>query len=255
MQFLGRLLKDPNGFATDPAFQAGAAHSPVLRPARCTSTATARAASSAARSPRRRPEFTRAVLGVPAINYSTLLNRSVDYTEFAGRQPRRVPGPDRPAVRLLAHPDAVGPRRGRRLHAAPHRRSAPGHAEPPGAAHRGVRRSPGREHRHRDLRPVDRGEGLAARARCRPQPGRRPVLGHRPAFPRRPTAGRSSSCGTTAPHGRRSTNTPPEGPQYGADPHGFGHDNPGVAQEALDFLQPDGVFNDVCNGGPCQHTP
>ena len=45
------------------------------------------------------------------------------------------------------------------------------------------------------------------------------------------------------------------GAQYGDDPHGFGHDNPGVAQEALDFLQPDGVFNDVCNGGPCQHTP
>ena len=30
MQFLGRLLKDPHGFASNPAFQAGAAHTPLL---------------------------------------------------------------------------------------------------------------------------------------------------------------------------------------------------------------------------------
>jgi hypothetical protein len=47
-------------------------------------------------------------------------------------------------------------------------------------------------------------------------------------------------------------NLPPEGPAYGEDPHGMGHDNPGVAQEALAFLQPDGAFVDACAGGPCQ---
>ena len=47
-------------------------------------------------------------------------------------------------------------------------------------------------------------------------------------------------------------NTEPHSPEFGDDPHGMGHDNPGVAQQALEFLQPDGKFIDVCNGGPCQ---
>ena len=38
------------------------------------------------------PDFTRSVLNVPAMNYSVLLPRSVDYDEFAGLRQRPVLG-------------------------------------------------------------------------------------------------------------------------------------------------------------------
>ena len=59
------------------------------------------------------PDFTRASLGVPAMNYSVLLPRSVDFDQFAD-----VPLPVLPRRRIAAadlRPDAaaVGPRRAR----------------------------------------------------------------------------------------------------------------------------------------------
>ena len=74
--FLARLVKDPRGFASDPAFQAGAsAHAGARRHRRLRR-------QQPGRHPRRRghrdssTEWTRAVLGVPGMNYSTLLQRS-----------------------------------------------------------------------------------------------------------------------------------------------------------------------------------
>lgn len=76
--FLARLVKDPRGFASDPAFRAGAASNPVvdgtvfydgnsqggILGGAVTAVAT---------------DWTRSVLGVPGMNYSTLLQRSSDF--------------------------------------------------------------------------------------------------------------------------------------------------------------------------------
>ena len=79
--FLARLEKDARGFASNPAFQAGAAHTPVfdgtvfydgnsqggILGGAVTAIST---------------EWTRAVLGVPGMNYSTLLQRSSDFATY-----------------------------------------------------------------------------------------------------------------------------------------------------------------------------
>ncbi len=80
--FLARLVKNPAGFASAPAFRAGSASAPVLDGsvfydgnsqggilgAAITAIAT---------------DWTRSVLGVPGMNYSTLLQRSSDFVTYA----------------------------------------------------------------------------------------------------------------------------------------------------------------------------
>jgi len=79
--FLGRLMKNPAGFAADPAFRSsddrqlmntdelyyyGISQGGIMGPV---TTAVSL-------------DWDRAVFGVPAVNYSTLLNRSVDFNTF-----------------------------------------------------------------------------------------------------------------------------------------------------------------------------
>jgi hypothetical protein len=54
--------------------------------------------------------------------------------------------------------------------------------------------------------------------------------------------------GTPAPP---TTNTPN---RAGNDPHGLGAANPLLIQQVDAFLRPNGVFIDVCSGGPCVST-
>jgi len=54
--------------------------------------------------------------------------------------------------------------------------------------------------------------------------------------------------GTPAPP---TTNTPPNPPQYGADPHEFPRNDRAARQQKSDFLQIGGSVTDVCNGTPC----
>jgi hypothetical protein len=73
-----------------------------------------------------------------------------------------------------------------------------------------------------------------------------------PAIPSTPFAGSALvewDYGTPAPP---ITNTPN---RAGSDPHGAGSANPGVLEEANQFLRTNGAFVDVCNGGPCQQLP
>ena len=75
------------------------------------------------------PDFNRAVLGVPGMNYSTLLQRSVDFDTYAADASTR-PTRRRSTrqLMLVADPDALGPRRGERLRAAHDDRPAAEHA-------------------------------------------------------------------------------------------------------------------------------
>ena len=93
MQFLARLLKHPDGFASDPAFQAGAAHTPVIKTGEVYFNGNSQGGILGGAITAVSTEFTRAVLGVPAVNYSTLLNRSVDYTQFSGVSTNAYPDP------------------------------------------------------------------------------------------------------------------------------------------------------------------
>jgi hypothetical protein len=96
--FLGRLLRHPDGFASDPAFQAGSASEPVLAAAPVAYDgnpkgiitggapvfydSNSQGAISGGAVTAFAQDWTRAVLGVPGMNYSTLLRRSVDFDPF-----------------------------------------------------------------------------------------------------------------------------------------------------------------------------
>ena len=73
---------------------------------------------------RGRPDIDPGVLGVPGMNYCTLLDRSVDFDPFFAVLPPPTRAPLDRMLMLSAHPDAVGPGRGQRLR-QPHDRPIP----------------------------------------------------------------------------------------------------------------------------------
>lgn len=254
MQFLARLLKDPGGFATDPAFQAGAAHTPVINTGEVFFNGNSQGGILGGAITATSTEFTRAVLGVPAVNYSTLLNRSVDYTEFSGVSTAAYPDPidqqfDFSLIQMLWD-------RGEGDGYTQHLTNDPLPGTP---RHQVLLIEAFGDHQVANIGTETFARSIGAKV-WQPAlaPGRSPDVvpfWDIPAVPHTPYRGSVLvmwDYGTPQPP---LTNTAPEGPQYGQDPHGLGHDNPGVAQEALAFLQTDGAFVDVCGGGPCRHQP
>jgi hypothetical protein len=83
--YLGRAMISPGGFTTDPAFhQDGTlASGPVLDTSRLFYNGNSQGGIMGGALTAVSPDFTRASLGVPAMNYSVLLPRSVDFDQFA----------------------------------------------------------------------------------------------------------------------------------------------------------------------------
>ncbi|MGC1165279.1 MAG: hypothetical protein WA862_04155 [Solirubrobacterales bacterium] len=83
--YLGRAMISPTGFTTDPAFhQDGTLSSgPVLDTSRLYYNGNSQGGIMGGALTAVSPDFTRASLGVPAMNYSVLLPRSVDFDPFA----------------------------------------------------------------------------------------------------------------------------------------------------------------------------
>ena len=78
--FLGRALAHPDGLAATPAFQDDAGN-PLIRtgPGALSYAGNSQGGIMGGSLTALAPDFTRAMLGVPGMNYSTLLNRSVDW--------------------------------------------------------------------------------------------------------------------------------------------------------------------------------
>ncbi|MGH2793117.1 MAG: hypothetical protein ACRDKG_02320, partial [Actinomycetota bacterium] len=74
---LGRALVHPAGLASDPAFQAGGV--PIIETGKLSYDGNSQGGIMGGALTALGVDFTRAVLGVPGMNYSTLLNRSVDW--------------------------------------------------------------------------------------------------------------------------------------------------------------------------------
>ena len=102
---VGRAMLHPDGFATDPAFQ-DAAGQPVMDTSVLTYDGNSQGAIMGGALTAVAPDFTNAVLGVPGMNYSTLLNRSVDWEGelFDAEEPGL---PAYSQVMYQSYPDAV----------------------------------------------------------------------------------------------------------------------------------------------------
>ena len=81
MLFLGRAMIHPQGLSANPAFQKNGQS--VLDTTRLFFDGNSQGGIMGGALTAVAPDFERAVLGVPGMNYSTLLNRSVDYDTYA----------------------------------------------------------------------------------------------------------------------------------------------------------------------------
>lgn len=248
--FLGRLLKHPQGFAADPAFHdgfgaslldgenlsfVGVSQGGILGPAL---TAVAQ-------------DWTRSFFGVGAINYSTLLDRSVDFDIFATVfDPQYPDWVDRQMAILLAQ---VLWDRG----------------EGNGYAHHIVRRpyrdTPAKQvmlyeafadHQVANLGTETLARTLDVELRTPAlAPGRSADV--EPFWGIDPVSGLPDTGSNYLVVWDFGTPTPPVGnvpSRGGEDPHGMGRDRLEVLTVATTFLN-EGTLVDTCSGGPCQTLP
>ncbi|MGB8862389.1 MAG: hypothetical protein WCC60_24250 [Ilumatobacteraceae bacterium] len=247
-QFLGRLLNNPAGFVSSPAFQSSAdapliAHGATQFVGNSQGGVLGGAASAVS------SEWSRAVLGVPGINYSLLLPRSSDWPQFQAVFDVAYPDPvDRVlALQLIQLLWDRGENDGYAQHLTtdPYAGLEAKHVlliEAFGdhqvanvstevlarTVHAGVHEPALADGRSNDLDPH---WGIEALDPSAPANGVLVVW----------------DFGTPAPP---PVNLPPTEPEYGADPHGAGSDEPLVLQQALTFLLT-GEFDDPCHAGPC----
>ena len=83
--YLGRLMWHPDGLISDPAFRADGVtttSAPVIDTSRLYYNGNSQGGILGGAATAVAPDWTRASLGVPAMNYSVLLNRSVDFDTY-----------------------------------------------------------------------------------------------------------------------------------------------------------------------------
>lgn len=243
--FLGRLMSSPAGLATDPAFQVNT--TPVIATGAAFYDGNSQGGILGGLATAVSTEWTRAVLGVPGMNFNTLVERSADFAPFesiaAGSYPDVLertlllaviqmqwdrsepdgyaahltddPLPGTPAHQVLMHV-AVGDHQVANVAAENEARTAGIPAHVPAVA-------PGRS---TDVTPL---WGIA------------PI----PSYPWAGSAIVYWDSGSPLPP---VTNTPPS---IGHDPHEDPRRSPLARQQKSDFLKTDGAVTDPCNGQPC----
>jgi len=250
-QFLGRLLNNPAGFVSAPEFQT-VSGSPVIAANATQFVGNSQGGILGGAASAISTEWSRVVLGVPGINYSLLLPRSIDWPQFQAFFDVAYTDPvDRVlALQLIQLLWDRGENNGYAQHLTtdPYPGIAPKQvllvqafgdhqvanvstevlARTIGAAVHSPAIGPGRSN---DVEPL---WGIAALNPSVPLTGILVVW----------------DFGTPAPP---SVNLPPFSPDYGEDPHGAGSEEPLVLQQALTFLL-SGTFTDVCNAAPCTST-
>jgi hypothetical protein len=252
-QFLARLLKDPRGFAGDGAFKVGTPTASAIVPNEVFFNGNSQGGVLGGAITAISKEWTRAVLGVPAINYSELLPRSVDFDPFL-------------PLLSAAYPD-------QRLHTLGigliqilwDRGESDGYAQhmvrdpyPNTPNHDVLLIEAFGDHQVANIGTETEARTIGAYVRTPTiAPGRSndlvPFWGI-PPVPSNPFGGSVLELwdfGTPAPP---TESLPPESPQYGTDPHGAPRNVPAVRDQVSTFLQPDGMFVDVCGTDPC-HFP
>lgn len=261
--YLGRLMISPTGFTTSPAFhQDGTlASGSVLDTDELFYNGNSQGGIMGGALTAVAPDFTRASLGVPAMNYSVLLPRSVDFDQFA--QVLYPFYPDETARPLVLDLLQMLWDRG----------------EPNGYAHRMTSNPLPDTPRHQVLLDVAFGDhqvtnyqaDVEARtigaAAHRPVlfPGRWPdtdVLWNVPSIRRYPYTGSAIYYWDAGPVREdppgSGTIVGTEPPPYenlpnrtGADPHGAPRATPAEQQLVSDFFDGAILQSDDCGGGPC----
>jgi hypothetical protein len=261
--FLGRAMISSSGFTTAPAFhQDGTASSPsMLDTSALFYNGNSQGGIMGGALTALSPDFTRASLGVPAMNYSVLLPRSVDFDPFAAvLYPSYPDEMEHPLVLDLIQMlwDRGEP------NGYAHRIT--GNPLPDTPAHQVLMDVAFGDHQVSDYQADVEARTIGARAH-RPVlfPGRWPntdVLWNVPAIRRYPYTGSAIYYWDTGPI-REDPSNPgtligTEPPPYenvpnrtGADPHGAPRATPAEQQLVSDFFGGAIPASDNCGGGPC----
>jgi hypothetical protein len=261
--FLGRLMIHADGFASHPAFQVGGQS--VIDPSELFYDGNSQGAIAGGALAAFAQDFQRAVLGVPGMNYSTLLHRSKDFDRFNqffvilypnghdrqilismsemlweeaevnghARHLTEDPYPDTPAKKILLHM-AFGDHQTANVSVEVEARSLGAHLHTPAL-------SPGKVvpdvEPYYGIPPIPSypfdGSALVVWDSGNPPP---PVANTPPRIsPTDPEWAQLSAC-----------------PQsFQGDPHECPRRQPEARLQKSEFLRSDGAVVDVCGGGPC----
>jgi hypothetical protein len=254
--FLGRLMRHADGLSSDPAFQATDG-TPLLNLDDLSFIGVSQGGILGGATTAVAQDWNRAFLGVPAMNYSTLLDRSVDFDPFSLVYDPNYPDRVDRQVGLLAVQMLWD--RGENNGYAEHltRRPYPGTSRHGRGAHKQVMLFEAfGDHQVANIATEVMARTIGARLRAPGladgrSPDVTPFWGIR-TVDQFPHHGGSYlvvwDFGTPAPPVANVPN------REGEDPHGQGRDQDEVLNMARAFLQ-DGDLVDTCGGGPCQTLP
>jgi hypothetical protein len=246
--FLARLLKAPTGFVADPAFRADG--EPLIDPTAVFYDGNSQGGIMGGALMAVSTDIERGVLGVTGMNYSTLLERSVDFDPFYGVfQPNY---PDRVERTITIGLAQMLWDRGEANGYAAHLTDAPLPGTPP----------------HRVLLQVALGDHQVAPVTAEVQARTIGAAAHRPAYAPGRTADVEGLWGIpsiTYPWAESAlvvfdsgAPVPPVEnlpPRTGEDPHGDPRADVQANVQKSEFLKVDGRVVDVCNAAPCTAAP
>jgi hypothetical protein len=247
--YLGRLLIHPAGFNTNTAFQFVKAGQPqaVIDPARLFYDGNSQGGIMGGSLAALAPDFNRAVLGVPAMNYSTLLRRSVDFDQYAVVLYQNYPNElERPLILSLIQTLWD---RGEANGYAHHMTSDPLPNTPP---HEVLLHEAFGDHQVANVATEVEARTIGAALRTPAMdPGRHsdvnPFYGIPPigAYPYDGSALVVWDSGQPTPP---ANNTPP---RAGSDPHSHPRNTAIARAQKSEFLKIGGGVVDTCGAGPC----
>jgi hypothetical protein len=248
MLFLGRLMIHPQGLSSHPAFQKNGRS--VIDTRRLFFDGNSQGGIMGGALTAVAPDFERAVLGVPGMNYSTLLQRSVDFDIYA--QLIYPAYPDESTRQLLFAVVQLLWDRGEANGYAQHMTNRPLRGTP---KHEVLMHVAFGDHQVSDTTAEVEARTIGARG-YQPvlDPGRSPwtrfqLIPPIGRFPFRGSAIVMWDSGTPAPP---ITNTPN---RAGEDPHGDPRATPAARVQKSEFLKMGGRVVDVCGGQPCHTAP
>jgi hypothetical protein len=262
--FLGRLMGMPGGFSSDVAFHADGStlgSNPAIDTSNLYYQGSSQGGIMGGALTAVDADFTRAVLNVPAMNYSVLLPRSVDYDSFAVLLNIAYTDPlERPLLLSLiqmlwdrGEPDGYA-----------HRMTS--NPLPGNPAHKVLMNIALGDHQVTNFQSDVEARTIGASTRTPIlDPGRWPdidVLWNVPQIQSYPFDGSAAIYGDIGPVRPNPspppssigvppppfTNTPNRG---GEDPHGAPRGAPLALQMISNFLQPNGAVTNVCGATPC----
>jgi hypothetical protein len=247
--FLGRLLVAENGFVTDPAFQASGM--PVIDPRVLFYDGNSQGGIMGGAVTAVAQDWTHAALGVPAMNYSTLLQRSTDWDTYEAILDPAYP--DQTEHALIIGIVQMLWDRGEANGYAQHLTRDP---YPDTPAHQVLIHEAFGDHQVANIATEVEARSLGARAHRPPLAADRSRSRHLLwgiegiyAYPYNGSAIVVWDSGAPAP---------PSGnlaPREGEDPHGDPRAAKQARQQKSEFLKRDGRVIDVCGGQPCTAAP